>query len=236
MHNRGQNGINKFFLENLTEEYRVLLLEVVNMSLTTGIYYDAWKTSRVIPIFKKGKDPKLFKAWRPVSIADTLQTVTEKHAAAQLLKYLELNDLLIDEQNGFRSHRSCATALAMLRNHVFLKEKKYLAAVFVDGANAFGTPSHNQILNRLWQIMTDESFEWFKNFLSDRKFYVEVNGERSQIKTLPNRGCPQGAGCSPVIFSFIINNMKMAYTGDGNIILFADDLLVIVEGNRERNQ
>jgi hypothetical protein len=55
---RGRSGLDKRFLGALTPSYKKVMLELVNNSLTKGKYHSFWKTSRVTPIPKKGKDPK----------------------------------------------------------------------------------------------------------------------------------------------------------------------------------
>ena len=81
---RGRSGINKRFLANLSNQYIEILMELVNSSLSSGIFYKFWKISRITPVPKKGKNPKLISGYRPIAVGDIIGTVCEKIASAQL--------------------------------------------------------------------------------------------------------------------------------------------------------
>ena len=92
---RGKSGINKRFLGNLSEQYIEIMLEMVNSSISLGNFYKFWKISRVTPVPKKGKNPRLISGYRPISVGDILGTCCEKIVAAQLQYFLEQNDLIL---------------------------------------------------------------------------------------------------------------------------------------------
>ena len=93
-------------------------MELVNSSLESGNFYDFWKVSRVTPVPKKGKNPKVISGYRPISVGDIIGTVCEKIASAQLQFFLEQNDLIFDNQRGSRSAHSCSTAIAQTSNNI----------------------------------------------------------------------------------------------------------------------
>ena len=231
---RGAGGLNKYTLGALPVTYQSVILRMVNTSLCQGKYLTEWKTNRTVAIPKKG-DLSNTKNWRPITIQDSIAGYTEKAVAAQLANFLETNGHIIQEQHGFRKNVGCSTAYADLMHRVRIKNKKLKsAAIFVDAKNAFGTPSHASILKLLYRVCDPIAFRWFKTFLENRRFFVEYKGVRSKPVDLPPRGTPQGAGCSPILFSFVINGLKMALTTDICIILFADDLTLVTEGTTWR--
>ena len=76
---------------------------IINQSLETGIFPDAFKTSKVTPIYKNGEKTKL-NNYRPISILPTISKVFEWVIHIQLYDYFCKNNLLCEQQYGFRSN------------------------------------------------------------------------------------------------------------------------------------
>ena len=82
--------------------------------LTTGIFSDAFKLSKVIPLFKKG-DSSLLVNYRPISLLPTISKVFERVIHDQMYEYFNQFNLLSEQQYGFRKKtlhriRSCKTS------------------------------------------------------------------------------------------------------------------------------
>ena len=65
---------------------------LINQSLSTGIFPNKLKISRVKPLFKKGK-VYLFSNYRPISLLPSLSKIYEHVVFEQLLQYMEGNSL-----------------------------------------------------------------------------------------------------------------------------------------------
>ena len=74
---------------------------IINQILATGIFPDKLKIAKVIPIFKKG-DSTQFGNYRPISLIPVISKVIEKIIYAQLDICLKTQNLLFDNQCGFR--------------------------------------------------------------------------------------------------------------------------------------
>ena len=228
---RGRGGLCKRFLGQLHPHYRNVLLELINACITSGTYWGFWKQNRWCPIPKKG-DLKLIKNWRPISIGDTVAACVEKIVAAQLLKFMEKNLMFFDRQNGFRSVLGCGTALGEVTNLIRLDtENKLKLAVLIDARNAFGSPLHRKILDELHTFCDDTTVEWFRTFLTGRSFYVEMQGQRSDLIALPPSGVSQGTGPGPILFNLMYNIVLNKLAEKYNIVAYADDLVCILAGN-----
>ena len=64
----------------------------------------------VVPIFKKG-DRTNRENYRPVSLTSVPCKIMESIIKQSLVKHLEANKLLCEEQHGFQRGRSCLTNL-----------------------------------------------------------------------------------------------------------------------------
>ena len=232
---RGMSGYSRRFLESLPAEFRSLMLELVNSSLTLGKYYKFWRYNRVTPIPKKG-DLKNFKNWRPISVADCLASCVEKIATAQFLNFLETKNEIFKGQHGFRKLVGCGTAIAEVINHVKFQElmgNKIGALILIDAKNAFGNLDHQMILDKLFEVCDDITFNWFEEFLTRREFLVNKNSIISEKKPLPDKGVPQGSGPGPVLFNFGYNGVFEELAKMCFVVGYADDIILAVHGVHE---
>ena len=69
--------------------------------------------------------------------------------------------------------------------------------------------------------------EWFKSYLSNRRQYVYMNGESSQLKDVTCR-VPQGSVLGPLLFLIYINDLPNI-SNVFQFFLFADDTNIYYE-------
>ena len=62
--------------------------------------------------------------------------------------------------------------------------------------------------------------EWFRNYLSERQQFVEIDGKKSQM-ALIQIGVPQGSILGPLLYLIYVNDI--CNSCQGNILSFADD-------------
>ena len=73
--------------------------------ITTGIFPDSFKKSKITPLFKKG-DQSLLLNYRPISLLPTISKVFERILFDQMYTYFNTNSLLAEQQYGFRKNHS----------------------------------------------------------------------------------------------------------------------------------
>ena len=111
----GKDGICPKMLKLASDALLPSLLQIINISLHTGVFPDGLKEARVFPIHISGpsEDPSNY---RPISILPLVSKVIKKHVTKYLLAYLNKYKLLHEAQSGFRKHHPCQTALIELIN------------------------------------------------------------------------------------------------------------------------
>ena len=85
--------------------------------LKTGIFLDSFKTSKKVPLFTKG-DHGLLTNYRPISLLLTISKVFERVIYDQMYLYFNNNNLLADEQFGFRKNHSTDYAAIKLVDYI----------------------------------------------------------------------------------------------------------------------
>ena len=103
------------------------------------------------------------------------------------------------EQVGFRSGKSCTSQLLNLTQHIEdgYEEGMITGTALVDLSAAYDTVNHRLLIQKLYNTMLDSQLcRAIQNLLSDRRFYVELNNERSRWRIQKN-GLSQGSALSP---------------------------------------
>ena len=97
----GYDGISNKLLKVIKFNISKSLTIIINQMLTTGIFPDAFKVAKIIPIFKKG-DSSLLVNYRPISLLPTISKVFERVIHDQMYEYFNNFNLLAEQQYGFR--------------------------------------------------------------------------------------------------------------------------------------
>ena len=123
---------------------------IINQSITTGIFPNAWKRARVSPIFKEDlkTDPNNY---RPISVLPVVSKLIERVVFNRLYEYLNNNRLLTESQSGFRPMFSSETALLEATNEWLWNIDNNLlnGVIFLDLKKAFDTMDHAILRGKL---------------------------------------------------------------------------------------
>jgi len=108
-----------------------VLTTIFNNCITEGIYPDALKVAKVIPMHKNG-DTSNPSNYRPISILPHFSKIFEKILLEDLQSFLDKNNILCPNQFGFRKGFSTVHALMSLNDIITSKpeENLYTCAIF----------------------------------------------------------------------------------------------------------
>ena len=199
------------------------LSQIINCSFTNGIVPDKLKIGKVCPIFKGG-NKNLITNYTPIAVLPSFSKIFEKAVHSRLTSFLSLNNVISDNQFGFRSHHSTCMAVLNMCDNISksIDKNEFAIGVFIDLAKAFDSLDHNILLNKLNHYgVRGITLSWFESYLSDRFQYVNWNECSSSIKPI-HFGIPQGSILGPLLFIIYINDIVKC-SNVLKFILFADD-------------
>ena len=147
--------------------------------------------------------------------------VFERIIRKQVLAFLERKDLLNSTQHGFRSGRSCLSALLSVFVNLMnmIDSSTTVDMIYLDFSKAFDKVDHGIVLHTLRDLGINGYLgEWFHQFLTDRTQFVRFPGAVLS-------GGAQGTVLGPLLFIIIIYDINK-YILSSKIISFSDDTRV----------
>ena len=210
-----------------------LLTNVVNQSLSTGIFPNEAHSAIIKPLLKKpGLDQNDLSNYRPVSNLTFLGKLIEKAACTQLVYHIESNNLFDSFQSAYRSSHSTESALIKVKNDIMfsLDSNNVVFMVLLDLSAAFDTIDHQIFISRLFNRIGVRStvLSWFQSYLSGWSSQVDIGGTLSSPTTL-EFGLPQGSIVGPIgysIYTLPVGDI-IRYHGI-NYHLYADDIQLYI--------
>ncbi|MFI5407161.1 MAG: RNA-directed DNA polymerase, partial [Nitrososphaerales archaeon] len=220
----GPDNISYQLISNLPDSGKIFLLEMINLSWSTGDIPSGWKSSFVKPILKPNKSSAELSSFRPITLSNTIPKIMERLVAYRISWFLTKHQLLNPRQSGFQ--RGCQTVDQVYR---LVREARcaidggdMTVAILIDFSNAFDLVWIDAVILKLMKLnLTGCILRWIKNFLEIREYRVKIAEDLSEKYSLDN-GTPQGSSLSPLLFLVMVNDFPelSAHTSTG---LFADD-------------
>ena len=105
----GPDGLPAKLFKTCCESLAAPIHHLIESIISTGIYPDNLKLSLLHPVHKGGTMAEISN-YRPISLLPITNKVIERVLASQLSRYVEDNNLLSENQYGFRIGRNCEQA------------------------------------------------------------------------------------------------------------------------------
>jgi len=217
------------------------LTNIINLSLTAGIFPTQFKHALVSPHLKKYNLPKEdLSSYRPVSNLNFISKILERIIHTRLTKHTDTFPSVTSFQSAYRHLHSTETALIRIQNDLLSasNEQKVTALVLLDLSAAFDTIDHQILITRLSSFygITGSALNLLSSYLLNRTQSVCI-GSSATPSSLLFTGVPQGSVLGPLLFtlytsplSHIFNDSPVAFH------LYADDTQLYISFSASDSQ
>ena len=237
----GKDGITNEILKACMPRISNVLCDLFNVVLKEGTYPSHWKDGINVPIFKNG-DPSNPNNYRGITLSSSMGKLFCLIINRRLENYLEENNLLINEQAGFRKSSRSTDHIFILKKIVdcaISKRNGRLYGCFVDFNKAFDNIWHDALLLKLTKMgITGSCLNIIADMYTDSKVCTRTKTGASDSFTV-KRGVLQGNILSPTLFNIFINDIKEVLLHENSpflsettgskvsCLLYADDVVLL---------
>jgi hypothetical protein len=212
------------------------ITNIINLSLSSGVFPQQFKTCSVHPLLKKSNlDKENLSNYRPVSHLSFLSKLTERIVQTRLMHHLSSHNLLNPFQSAYIKFHSTETALLSLHDHIIkaMGQQQITCLCLLDLSAAFDTIDHSILLERLtsWFGLDRTVLSWISSYLTNRSFHVSLNNFKSSSFPL-QVGVPQGSVLGPLLFILYTTPLSHIISSSNTYHhLYADDTQLYISKN-----
>ena len=230
--NKNSSGVDEIsnkLLKAIGTELSKPLTIIINQCLLTGIFPDLLKIAKVKPLFKRGETCQL-NNYRPISLLPTISKIFERIIYSQLYAYFSQNNLLSEEQYGFRAQHSTELASVKLVDYIIKKmddaqSVKTPVTIHCDLSKAFDCLNFDIFLSKMeYYGVSGAPLALVKSYLTNRYQYVYFENCKSELLEI-KAGIPQGSILGPLFFSILINDIVNS-SNKFSFLMYADDTTI----------
>ncbi len=222
------------------------LYHLFQLCLDSGKLPKVWSKSIINPIPKDAKNDKRIPLnYRGISLLCCISKIYSTIINNRLMDFLDGNNVLVDEQNGFRPNRSCTDHIfnltSVIRNKI---DTGSVFTAFIDFRKAFDCINRELLLYRLLLYGIDgKIYNTIKSMYKYTESCVRINKNihTGWFDTL--NGVKQGDCLSTTLFSSYINELARGIKDLDigiklddmtlSILLYADDIVLIADNEKD---
>ena len=200
-----------------------ILTLLFNKSIDQGIFPNALKLSKIVPIHK-GDSIFEVSNYRPISLLPIFSKILEKLMYSRVIDFITKYNILYSNQYGFQKCMSTEYAINSLLHNIVesMNQDKTGFCILLDFAKAFDTVNHQILLDKLhYYGIRGYALKWFQSYLNDRQQCTEIGNTQSNLEYI-KCGVPQGSILGPLLFLLYINDIVLS-SDIFKFTLFADD-------------
>lgn len=228
----GKDNISAITLIKIKDLIIKPLTHVFNLIIKSGTYPNCLKCAIVKPLYKNGPKNSV-SSYRPICLISNISKVLEYFIKEKLMYYLEQNNIISNNQFGFRQKMNTQQALTKFTTQIYdaFESNKKCLALFLDLSKAFDTVSHDILIKKLWGVgIRGVELRLLTSYITERFQQVQINSDMSDSREL-KYGVAQGSVLGPCLFTIYANFICNANLDNCDITSFADDTVLSFTSN-----
>jgi ribonuclease HI len=233
----GEDGITGEVYKSAFEILPRYITAMYNGCLRRGVFPKRWKTAKLIPIVKPGKENSdEVSKYRPISLLNTGGKILEKLLINRINHQVFSHDHMSKNQYGFMPQRSTTDAAMAVKGFVEegLAAGDIIVLISLDVKGAFDAAWWPSILNGLQASNCPKNlYNLSKSYFSQRSAVISSNNV--SIQRTVTKGSPQGSCCGPGYWNIQYNSLlNLQFTKRTKAVAFADDLILAIRSETIR--
>nr|XP_029732734.1 uncharacterized protein LOC115268731 [Aedes albopictus] len=227
----GEDGMSYDILKQLKPELQIKISEMLNEVFVTEKIPERWRTTLIKPIPKSKGNPQDPSSYRPIALMNVCLKLINSAVNARLNEIAEITNLHPLLSFGFRKNCSAQSCVTYVTNRVrnIQQNGGHAIVVFLDLTQAFDTVNLQKLLSCLQKLsIPNKLISWLHTYLSHRRLVLKTS--EGDVYREVSEGLPQGCPLSPTLFNFYTNELHQIESEGCELVQFADDFAVVVEG------
>ena len=249
MKSPGPDGIPYELFNIMWKEIRRLIFKIVNWIFKNKIMPEELPEGLIVFLPKKGKDKKLIKNLRPLTLLNTLYKIASGVMVERIKSVLP--SIISKDQYSFMKGKQAADLIEITREIIkdAKVQKKNLSIFAIDFSAAFDNVTYKAIIDALYRRGFGKNFTTnVATLLTNNRSRIMVNGKYINSINI-EKSCRQGDPISPYLFIIVLDQLldKINYAkslkgyelkfGKRKIKIksadFADDCYTFLTGNKK---
>lgn len=220
----------------------VVLKELFQLIFDCSIIPTIWRKAIICPILKDAQsDTRIPMNYRGISLLSCIGKLYSAFLNKRLSSYLEDQDVLADEQNGFRANRSCEEHVFTLNS--VIRNNKTVFTAYIDLKRCFDYIDRDMLLYKLLLNKIDgKMYNSIKNIYASSVSSVRINNKMTSWFDC-RTGVKQGCTLSTTLFSIFANDVAAEINdldigipiGDTklSLLMYADDIVLMADSEEK---